>query len=41
MRKDLGWTTELPRHGPGSRKKIDALQDKPDPEKEPEVIFLK
>lgn len=37
FREKLGWLNKLPRHGPGSRKAMDAIQDKPDPEKHPEV----
>ena len=38
IRADLGWINELPRHGPGSRKAMDALQDKPDPDTDLEVL---
>ena len=33
MRRALGWVTEIPRHGPDTREKMDKLKDAPEDEK--------
>lgn len=33
MRRLLGWVTEIPRHGPGVKKKMESLKDFDDEEK--------
>ena len=39
MRKKIGWKTEIPRHGPGCKTKMDTLQDKPDTDEDEEVCY--
>ncbi|XP_023930267.1 dynein heavy chain 6, axonemal [Lingula anatina] len=40
LRRELGWKTELPRHGPGCRKAMDKLMENPD-QKHEDSLFRK